>query len=69
MKTRRLGKGLNALIPTPDSEEIEPGSSEQLIEYRKLLEYGRLAPLLKNIDAVSPKSVKKEEPTSDVIEL
>jgi len=32
MTTRRLGKGLNALIPTPDSEENEPGSSERLIE-------------------------------------
>ncbi len=32
MTTRRLGKGLNALIPTPDSEETDPRSSDQLIE-------------------------------------
>jgi ParB family transcriptional regulator, chromosome partitioning protein len=32
MTTRRLGKGLSALIPTPESEEREAGSADQLIE-------------------------------------
>jgi len=32
MKTKRLGKGLGALIPTPDFEETKAASSDQLIE-------------------------------------
>jgi len=44
-------------------------SSEELAEYKKLLEDGRLASLLKNVDALSPRAVKKEEPTPDVIEI
>jgi len=44
-------------------------SSEELAEYRKLLEGDRLTSLLKNIDGLSPKPVKKEEPEPDVIEI
>jgi len=44
-------------------------SSEELAEYKKLLEDGRLASLLKNVDVLSPKPVKKEEPTPDIIEI
>jgi ParB family chromosome partitioning protein len=32
MTTRRLGKGLSALIPTPDNEDAETLTSDQLIE-------------------------------------
>jgi hypothetical protein len=44
-------------------------SSEELTEYRKLFEDDKLALLLKNVDGLSPKPVKKEEPTHDVIEI
>ena len=44
-------------------------SSEELAEYKKLLEDGRLASLLKNVGASSPRPVKKEEPTPDIIEI
>jgi len=44
-------------------------SSEELAEYRKLLNDDRLASLMKNIDALSPKPVKKEEPKPDIIEI
>jgi len=44
-------------------------SSEELAEYKKLLEDGRVASLLKNVDALSPRPVKKEEPTPDIIEI
>jgi len=44
-------------------------SSEELAEYKKLLEDGRLASLLKNVDALSPRAVKKEEPAPDIIEI
>jgi len=44
-------------------------SSEELAEYKKLLEDGRLASLLKNVDALSPRAVKKEAPTPDIIEI
>ena len=44
-------------------------SSEELAEYRKLLNDDRLASLMKNIDASSPKPVKKEEPKPDIIEI
>jgi len=44
-------------------------SSEELAEYRKLLEDERLGSLLKNIDGLSPKPVKKEETKKDIIEI
>jgi hypothetical protein len=44
-------------------------SSNELAEYRKLLEDEKLASLLKNIDVLSPKPVKKEELTPDIIEI
>ena len=44
-------------------------SSEEMTEYKKLFQDERLASLLKNIDGLSPKPVKKEEPTQDVIEI
>ena len=44
-------------------------SSEELAEYRKLLNDDRLASLMKNVDALSPKPVKKEEPKPDIIEI
>ncbi len=44
-------------------------SSEELTEYRKLLEDEKLASLLKNIDGVSPKPVKKEVSAADIIEI
>jgi hypothetical protein len=44
-------------------------SSDELAEYKKLLEDERLASLMKNIDSLSPKPVKREESTSDVIEI
>ena len=44
-------------------------SSEELAEYRKLLNDDRLASLIRNIDALSPKPVKKEEPKPDIIEI
>ena len=44
-------------------------SSEELAEYKKLLEDGRLVSLLKNVDALSPRAVKKEEPKPDIIEI
>jgi hypothetical protein len=44
-------------------------SSEELAEYKKLIEDERLISLLKNMDALSPKPVKKEEPKADIIEI
>ena len=44
-------------------------SSTELAEYKKLLEDERLASLLKNIDGLSPKPVKKEEPRPETIEI
>jgi len=44
-------------------------SSEEFAEYRKLFEDDKLGLLMKNIDGVSPKPVKKEEPASDIIEI
>ena len=44
-------------------------SSEELAEYKKLHEDGRLVSLLKNVDALSPRAVKKEEPKPDIIEI
>ena len=44
-------------------------SSEELAEYRKLIDDERLTSLLKNLDALSPKPVKKEEPKADIIEI
>jgi ParB family chromosome partitioning protein len=37
MKTKRLGKGLSALIPTPDLEEANTPPSDQLIEIEMAL--------------------------------
>ena len=44
-------------------------SSMELTEYRKILEDEKLTSLLKNIDSISPKPIKKEESTSDIIEI
>jgi hypothetical protein len=44
-------------------------SSEELAEYKKLIEDERLTSLLKNLDALSPKHEKKEEPKADIIEI
>jgi len=44
-------------------------SSDELAEYRKLLEDERLGSLLKNIDGLSPRPVKKEEAKLDIIEI
>ena len=44
-------------------------SSTELAEYKRLLEDDRLASLLKNIDSLSPKPIKKEEPKPDIIEI
>jgi len=44
-------------------------SSTELVEYKKLIEDERLASLLKNIDGLSPKPVKKEEPRPEIIEI
>ena len=44
-------------------------SSGELAEYKKLLQDEKLDTLLKNIDALSPKPVKKEEAKPDVIEI
>jgi len=44
-------------------------SSTELAEYKKLLEDERLASLLKNIDRLSPKPLKKEEPRPEIIEI
>lgn len=44
-------------------------SSEELAEYKKLIDDERLTSLLKNLDALSPKPVKKEEPKADIIEI
>jgi hypothetical protein len=44
-------------------------SSEELAEYKKLIDDERLTSLLKNLDALSPKPVRKEEPKADIIEI
>ena len=44
-------------------------SSEELAEYKKLIEDERLTSLLKNLDALGPKAEKKEEPKADIIEI
>jgi hypothetical protein len=44
-------------------------SSDELAEYKKLIDDEKLNSLLKNLDALSPKSVKKEEPKADIIEI
>jgi len=44
-------------------------SSAELVEYKKLMEDERLVSLLKNIDSLSPKPVKKEEPRPETIEI
>jgi len=44
-------------------------SSTELAEYKKLLEDERLASLLKTIDRLSPKPLKKEEPGPEIIEI
>ena len=44
-------------------------SSEELAEYKRLMNDDKLALLLKNVDGLSPRPVKKEEPTHDVIEI
>ncbi len=44
-------------------------SSGELAEYKKLLQDEKLATLLKNLDVLSPKPVKKEEAKPDVIEI
>ena len=44
-------------------------SSEELAEYRKLMSDERLTSLLKSVDELAPKPVKKEEPKTDVIEI
>ncbi len=44
-------------------------SSEELAEYKRLIEDERLTSLLKNLDALGPKPVKKEKPKADIIEI
>ncbi len=44
-------------------------SSEELAEYKKLIGDEKVASLLKNIDELTPKSAKKEESTSDILEI
>jgi len=44
-------------------------SSEELVEYNKILDDEKLANLLKNIDSTNPKPAKKEEKKPDIIEL
>jgi hypothetical protein len=44
-------------------------SSEELAEYKKLIDDERLTSLLKNLDALTPKPEKKEEPKPDIIEI
>jgi len=44
-------------------------SSDELADYKKLIDDERLTSLLKNLDALSPKPVKKEEPKTDIIEI
>jgi hypothetical protein len=44
-------------------------SSDELAEYKKLIEDERLTSLLKNLDALGPKPEKKEEPKADIIEI
>ena len=44
-------------------------SSDELADYKKLIDDERLTSLLKNLDALSPKPEKKEEPKADIIEI
>ena len=44
-------------------------SSEELAQYKKLMNEEKLASLLKSVDELSPKPAKKEEPKPDVIEI
>jgi hypothetical protein len=44
-------------------------SSDELADYKKLIDDERLTSLLKNLDALSPKPVKKEETKTDIIEI
>jgi len=44
-------------------------SSTELAEYKKLIEDERLSSLLKSIDSLSPKPVKKEEREPEIIEI
>ncbi len=44
-------------------------SSQELGEYKKLIDDERLTALLKNIDALSPKTVKKEVAGPDILEI
>ena len=44
-------------------------SSDELAEYKRLIEDERLTSLLKNLDALSPKPEKKEAPKADIIEI
>jgi hypothetical protein len=44
-------------------------SSEELAEYKKLIDDERLTSLLKSVDALGPKPEKKEEPKADIIEI
>jgi hypothetical protein len=44
-------------------------SSDELADYKKLIDDERLTSLLKNLDALSPNPVKKEETKTDIIEI
>jgi len=44
-------------------------SFEELADYKKLIDDEKLASLLKNLDALSPRPVKKEETKADIIEI
>lgn len=44
-------------------------SSEELAEYKKLIDDEKLTSLLKNLDALSPKSEKKEAAKADILEI
>jgi len=44
-------------------------SSGELVEYKRLMNDEKLASLLKSVDELSPKTVKKEESKPDVIEI
>ena len=44
-------------------------SSEELAQYKKMMNEEKLALLLKSVDELSPRPAKKEEPKPDVIEI
>jgi hypothetical protein len=44
-------------------------SSEELAEYKVLIDDERLSSLLKNVDAFGPKPIRKEETKPDILEI